>query len=110
MSFPVGIPVTIIKRIKAAPDTFGNDTWTEQRTDLRGVYDAGGSAELLQGQDLLTVQPTVVVPTGTDVSYIDAMEVPTGGERFEVDGKPNAPVNPFTGWAPGIVIRLKRVN
>jgi hypothetical protein len=109
VTFPLGIPVTLIQRTKGTPDALGNDTWTEQRTDTRGVFNPGGSTETVQGQDLLTIQPTLVVPAGTDVSYIDAIEVPTGGDRYEVDGSPNNALNVFTGWNPGIVVKLKRV-
>lgn len=110
MTFPVGIPVTLIKRVKGAPDAYGNDTWTEARTDTRGVFNPGTSAELVQGQDVLTVQPTLVVPVGTDVAFTDAIEIPTGGDRYEVDGSPNNMINVFTGWNPGITVRLRKVT
>lgn len=30
------------------------------------------------------------------------------GEMYEVDGRPGEWVNPFTGWAPGIEVPVKR--
>lgn len=100
--------MTVIERVKAPPDAFGNDTWTEVRTDVRGVFNPGGSTEIVQGQDVVIVQPTVVLPPGTDVAAIDAVEV--DGNRYEVDGSPSAPVSPFTNWAPGVVVKLRRVT
>lgn len=108
MTLPVGQVMTVIKRVKGPSDSFGNDTWTEARADVRGVFNPGGSTETVQGQDMLVVQPTVVLPAGTDVAAIDAVEI--DGDRYEVDGNPSAPVSPFTNWAPGIVVKLKRVT
>lgn len=110
MTFPVGIPVTIIKRTRNGRDSMGNDVWTETRTDTRGVFNPGSSVELVQGQDVLTIQPTLVVPVGTAIASTDAVEVPTGGDPYEVDGAPAAPQSPFTGWQPGVVVRLRRVT
>lgn len=107
MTFPVGQVMTVVKRVKSGTDSLGNDTWTEVRTDVRGVFNPGGSSESVQGQDILVVQPTVAFPPGTDVDAIDAVEI--NGDRFEVDGSPNNMVNVFTGWNPGIIVKLKRV-
>jgi hypothetical protein len=108
VTFPFGQPITLIRRTKGAPDSWGNDTWTTTSTVVSGGFNPGNSVELVQGQDLLTTQPTVMLPPGTPVAAIDAVQV--DGLTYEVDGSPNSPINPFTGWAPGVVVKLKRVT
>lgn len=103
-----GPPITLIKRVKGSPDNYGNDTWTTVETTVSGAFDPGGSSESVQGQDLLTTQPTVYLPPGTNVGAVDAVRV--AGLIYEVDGLPAAPQSPFTNWQPGIVVRLKRVT
>jgi hypothetical protein len=108
VTFPFGQAITLIRRVKAAPDAFGNDTWTTATSTVSGAFNPGTSVELVQGEDVLTTQPTVMLPPGTQVAAVDAVQV--DGDIYEVDGSPNAPVNPFTGWAPGVVVKLKRVT
>jgi long-subunit fatty acid transport protein len=97
-----------LTRTKGAPDAYGNDTWTTTSSTVRGAFNPGTSSELVQGQDLLTVQPSVYLPTGTAVTAVDAVQV--GGQVYEVDGSPNDWANPFTGHAFGVEVRLKRVT
>jgi len=108
VTFPFPQTVTVVRRVKSGTDGFGNDVFTTATADVPGAFNPGTSAELVQGQDLLTVQPSVYLPAGTDVAAIDAVQV--GGELFEVDGSPNVWVNPFTGWAPGVEVKLRRVT
>lgn len=110
MTYPYGTQVTLVKRVKGAPDALGNDTWTTTQTTVTAqAFDPGISAELVQGQDVLTTQPTVYLPPGTDVSYLDAVIGPDG-LQYEVDGSPNVPASPFTAWQPGVVVKLRRVT
>jgi hypothetical protein len=106
--FPFGQPIVLVRRVKAAPDVLGNDTWTTTTSTVSGAFNPGTSVELVQGEDILTTQPTVMLPPGTLVEAIDAVQV--DGLTYEVDGSPNSPVNPFTGWRPGVVVKLKRVT
>lgn len=109
MTFPFGQTVTLITRTVSGQDSYGNDVYTETTTDVTGAFDPGTSAEAVQGQDLLTVQPTVYLPADVDVpSAVDAVEI--AGQRYEVDGSPNVYQSPFTGWRPGTVVRLRRVT
>lgn len=108
MTFPFGKVITLVKRTKGVPDAYGNDTWTTSASTVHGAYNPGSSSELVQGQDVLTIQPSVYLPAGTSVAALDAVQV--DGLTFEVDGQPNAWVNPFTGHAFGIEVRLKRVT
>ena len=108
MTFPFAQTVTLVKRVKSGTDALGNDVYTESTTDVPGAFNPGTSAELVQGQDVVTTQPTVFLPPGTDVSAIDAVDV--AGQRFEVDGDPKDWRNPFTGWTPGVEVKLRRVT
>lgn len=108
MTFPFGQTVSLVKRVKSGTDSFGNDVYTMTSTDVLGAYAPGGSTEQVQGQDVVVTQPTVYLPAGTDVSSVDAIDV--AGQRFEVDGLPNNWQNPFTGWRPGVEVKLRRVT
>lgn len=50
----------------------------------------------------------VYMPAGTDVTARDRLRV--RGEVYEVDGEPALWRNPFTGWAPGIEVAVKRLG
>lgn len=109
MTYPYGTVVTLVKRTKGPPDSFGNDTWVTTTVDvIAQAFDPGISSEQVQGQDVLTTQPKVFLPPGTDVSYLDAVII--NGEQSEVDGSPSQPISPFTGWQPGVIVKLKRVT
>lgn len=117
MTYPYGTPVTLVKRVKVVdangkpvPDSFGNDQWTTTQTTVTAqAFVPGISTEQVQGQDMLTVQPTVYLPPGTDVSFLDAVIGPDG-VQYEIDGSPNSPVSPFTAWQPGIIVKLRNVT
>lgn len=47
-------------------------------------------------------------PPDMDVNAEDRMRV--RGEVWDVDGDVDFPVNPFTGWAPGCTVNLRRVE
>lgn len=106
MGAPYTVTVTLVTRTKGTPDAFGNDTWTESTSDVQGVRAPGGSVEQIQGMDTLTAQPTVYLPPGTDVGYLDAVVI--AGHRYEVDGEPVHWRHPLTGWYPGVEVKLRR--
>jgi hypothetical protein len=108
VNFPFGQTVSLVKRVKSGTDAYGNDVYTETATSVAGAYAPAGSTEQLQGQDVVTTQPTVFLPPGTSVAAVDAIDV--AGQRFEVDGVPNVWGNALTGWQPGVEVRLKRVT
>lgn len=108
MTFPFGQEITVVRRTRAQPDALGNDTWTSQETVVQGAYNPGSSFELVQGQDLLTVQPTVYLPAGTPIAASDRVKV--DGLTYEVDGSPREWRSPFSAWQPGVEIKLKRVT
>lgn len=47
-------------------------------------------------------------PPNTDILATDRVVLPDGNQ-YDVDGQPASWHSPFTGWEPGIVVRLKGV-
>ena len=58
------------------------------------------------GRVPVVVGLTVVLPAGTAVTTLDRVTV--RGATYDVDGIPFDWLNPFTGWAPGVTVDLKR--
>jgi hypothetical protein len=108
MDFPFGDLITVSTRTPTGRDGDGNTTYTTVNTVVRGQFVPAGSVEILQGQDIVVSQDTVYLPAGTVVQPVDRIVV--GGVTFEVDGSPNSPVNGFTGWAPAVVVKLRKVT
>jgi hypothetical protein len=107
--FPFGETVVLHSRTLTGQDVLGNDIYTSADISYGGcAFSSGGSIELLQGQDLVTTQPTVCLPVGVTVKTTDRVTV--RGDLYEVDGSPNADTNPFTGWQPGVIVKLQRVT
>jgi hypothetical protein len=105
----LGETLTLLRRGKVATDTDGNDRYPFVSVPVPGcAFSNGGSAELVQGRDIVISQPTAYMPPGVVVTPYD--RVIARGDTYEVDGSPNADVSPFTGWAPGVVVKLKRVT
>lgn len=102
-----GETVTLHSRTPSGQkDPYNKVLYTVVDTQVDGcAFDPGGSTESVQGQDLVVSQPTVYLPAGTVVGAVDAVTV--RGVKYEVDGSPNSYVSPFTGWAPGVVVKLK---
>lgn len=105
-SFPETL--TIVVRTLSGVDIDGNDTYTTANTQVPGAFAPGGFSEVQQGGDTVTATPEALLPTGTDVTAIDA--VIARGDTYEVTGTPQDWQSPFTGWAPGIVVKLEKVT
>ena len=108
MNFPHGETVTLVARAVTGQDGDGNDVYGETLTDVIGGFDPAIGFERVGGMDQVSTQPQVYLPPGTVVDSVDAVVV--RGLRYEVDGTTNDWRSPFTGWAPGVVIPLKRVT
>lgn len=112
MNFPFGETITLLKRTKTGTDSFGNDVFSDvSQGTLLGAYVPAGSVEQVQGQDVVTVQPSVLLPPDTDaqaLTAIDALSV--AGQMFEIDGVPNVWASPLTGRQFGVEVRLRRVT
>lgn len=109
-TFAFGEGVTLITRTLTGRDDLGNDVYTQTEVTLpRCGFDPGHSVEDVQGRDMVTVQPRLLLPAGASIpAPIDAVLV--NGVTYEVDGTPNLVRNPFTGWTAGTVVNLKAVT
>lgn len=105
MTFPYGQDIVLHRRVKVGTDAYNVDTWTVTDDIVRGAFAPGPTSEPDRDATALS-QPAVYLPSGTDVSYVDTVTV--AGATYEVDGQPGEWVNPFTGWHPGVEVRLKR--
>jgi hypothetical protein len=109
IAFGNGITVTFHTRVPTGKDSHGITTYRDVDLAVPGCgFNPGGSAELVQGQDLIRTQPEVYAPPGTVVGPVD--QVTVNGTRYDVDGSPNAYTNPFTGWQTPVVVKLKAVT
>lgn len=119
----------LVRRTISGRDGYGKDVYTETVTTTPGIYSPTGTSEsTVGGQDQVTDFPLLSLPTGTDVSAIDAVipqvvvdasggpvldgDGQVQGVRFEVDGDPQVwPPNPWSGWqsAFSVDLRLRRV-
>ncbi|MCW2898488.1 MAG: hypothetical protein JWO67_753 [Streptosporangiaceae bacterium] len=105
------VPVVLVSRTVTGEDSFGNDVYGPVESTVDGIFAPGGSTEQVQGQDVVTTQPTVYLRTGTSVAAVDALRI--SGVIYEVDGQPNAwPPNPYSGWQPefSVEVKLRRVT
>jgi hypothetical protein len=105
--FTYGETVTLRTRSASSKDALGNDVMTETTQTVTNVpVWPTGANEVLNAQDLGTDSLTMVLPVGYQANLIDAVTV--FGESYEVDGQPGRYTNPFTGFVPGEVVRLRR--
>jgi hypothetical protein len=105
---PFPITVTLVRRTKGAPDAAGNDTFTTSASTVKALFAPGTSVEQIQGQDTVTTSPIVYLEASTDPRAIDAVVI--AGTTYEVDGVPNVWTSPWTGWTPGVEVRLRTVS
>lgn len=108
MIFPFGETATIQSRVAGAPDRYGEPTWTWTSTTVEGCgFDPGISTETPQTFRMaVSTQPTLYAPPGTTVAVSDRVVV--RGDTYDVDGHPWDGKSPFTGWEPGVVVKLTR--
>lgn len=73
---------------------FGNTAASETRGDRRNT---------------VMTRVELLCPTGADIRAGDIVHLPDGA-KYVVDGNPWTPSNPFTGWAPGVIVKLTGVS
>lgn len=59
-----------------------------------------------RGRSGVVVGLTLYAPHGTDVRHTDLFDI--DGTRYEVDGEDGSWLSPYTGWAAGIEVALRR--
>lgn len=106
---PFGPWITLHRRVQTGVDRFNKPVYTSTDVQVRSIaFDHGGTTEVATTDGMLqtTAQPAAYLSSDTTVSYLDG--ITAEGVRYEVDGQPMpAATNPFTGWRPGVVVRLK---
>ena len=81
-------------------------TPTETTVPCLGFSPGGSSEVSTEWRVAVSTQPTVYLPTGTDITPADRVVV--RGVTYEVDGDPADWRSPFSGWRHGLAVSLKR--
>lgn len=112
--FPAGETVTRL-RATLATDPYSTEATAEDWTtpdslDIDGCgFNPGPSSEPAQtARTSVVTKPEVYAPVDADVKSGDRLVV--RGDTYEVSGRPQRWISPFTGWAPGLVIALDLVE
>jgi len=108
MTFPFGVTLTV-QRPVGAVDRYGQRTFADHHTIGPCAVDYSASTENTANREAVTVDAVVFAPPGSDVLATDRIKL-SGGDVFRVVGLPAPWLNPFTGWAPGVTIRLARTT
>lgn len=107
--FPFGITVTVER--PGGVNEYGQELPGTSHTIEGCGWWPQGSAEIVNGQDVVTTQDRIMAPFGSDVLPVDSIvlnDSPKKSDtRYRVDGKPTDWDSPLTGWQPGMVINLK---
>ena len=106
MTFLFGEPIVLLANGASVVNEYGDPVPSQTATTVTGAFSPGVSVED-QADDTASSQPTVYLPSGTDVSWVDAVQV--RGVTYQVDGAPRVWVHPFTGWQAGVEVRLRGV-
>lgn len=110
--FPAGETVTRLRAV-LVEDRYGNlvPDWSDPgRLDIPdcAVAPRTSNEDTEQGRQGVVVGIAVYAPTGADITPQDRMEV--RGEVWEVVGEVADWRSPYTGWRPGIVVNLARME
>jgi hypothetical protein len=106
---PYGQTVTLLRRVPAGQDDFGDDKYSDVSDDIFPCsVQPGSSSEVVYGTEQLTSDIVVYVLAGTDVSYLDA--IVHDGVKYEIQGQPFGGISPWTGSRAPIMIRANKVT
>lgn len=112
--FPAGETVTRL-RATSVTDGYGNEgvlSWdapTELAIYHVGVEPRPSSENQRDARNAVTSGFTLyITDTAADVTPLDRMRV--RGRVYQVQGEPALWRSPFTGWAPGLVVQVDRVE
>ena len=112
--FPHGETATRLRAFRTLDPYSGEESepdWdAAYELDIPGVgFNPGSSNEPTEvGRNAVITQPEVYAPTDADILAGDRLRI--RGLVFDVEGDPADWRSPFTGWAPGLVVKLKRVE
>lgn len=113
MDFPYGETVQVLTAGTVTDPYSGQSSpsWaTSTSASVSGVaVEPRPSAEPVQdARNSVTSGFTLYMPAGTVITA--ANRVVVRGGTYDVLGEPASWVNPFTGWAPGLVVQVGRTE
>lgn len=114
MLFPHGETVTILTGTAAADPYSGEagdlnwDDPAEQDVEGCGVQPRTSVEPSQDARTAVIVGLTVFMPAGTVIGPHNRLRV--RGDDYEVEGEPGEWISPFTGWAAGVEVAVKRVS
>lgn len=100
---PTGGISVVVQR--ATYDRFNDATYIDSHTITGCLEYPTGSTEVNMA---ITDRRTLLVPPGSDIVPTDRIKL--GTLLYQVDGLPTDWTDPFTGWSPGMELRLERVS
>jgi SPP1 family predicted phage head-tail adaptor len=107
--FPYSQTVTLLRRVLAGQNEYGNDTYTDVPVQIPYcVVQPGSSSENVQWTEQVSTEVTVFVPYGTQVTALDAFLI--GGVKYEVQGVPSEWRSPFSGHTSPTQVRAAVVT
>lgn len=111
MNFPCGESVDVLTAGVVADPYSGEasedwDSSTEVRVDGVAIEPRPSTEPVQDARNAVTSGFTLYMPASTAVTPANRIRV--RGEVYEVLGDPAAWRNPFTGWAPGLVVQVGR--
>ena len=105
--WPFAEPVTLHRRTRGAPDSDGNDTWTEVNVSAKAALWPVDATEVTDAQDTSIRRMNIAFKPPVDLGTYD--EVTARGERWKVDGAPDEYHSPLTNTEVERAV-LKRVT
>ncbi|MGW4240912.1 hypothetical protein [Nocardia sp. NPDC004722] len=107
---------TVVVWRRPARDRFGDTSYVEHHEIHGVVVDYGAQDEPnangapTADRELARYDATLYgVPIGSDVLANDLIELPDG-DKYHVVGRPVNPKHPVTGWTPGLIVKLRRIE
>jgi len=107
VNFPYSVTVTASR--PAGTDRHGDPLLAATHTVEGCAWAPRSSAEQHDTGNSVIVGRTLYAPAGADISPVDTVTFPDGS-RWQVEGDVGDWTSPFTGWAAGIEVALRRVS
>lgn len=103
---------TLARIRTAGTDRYG-DPLPEERTEIHGCGVAPTTTDSVEDfRQSVTTGYQVMLPPGYTVDATDLFELPapfgTPNDKWKVVGEVQPWVSPFSGWAPGTIVHLRR--
>ena len=99
------------QRATRTPDPYNPDETIEDWSNpdeipLEGYFEMDSSTEQIDPVNRRVITLRTLVLDGPDADVRRGDRIVQGEKTWTVQGFPDAPRNPFTGWRPGLFVRL----